>query len=530
MGSVTKNGITVYFTGSAATGNFVVPGVGTWIEAPVDILTWDPAPTGSGASRRNGAMLNPTSIDAQGYDGREISGDFRQGYDPALDISLSLPITLLPNQALVISRSGNLTVLDLDAAVGGNQRMIAGGMVLIGVSSAPTSNTYCPHPYGATRRWITTDDIVRSLPSFPAPFNPVGAAADQMALGSGSWPGDYFRNYLIKPAEKPFNRLPFTEGDEAYPAVWAVRLNCLAHLSITDHALFANARNRLVQEGIMASGALEVSGEPGLFTASAGYGSGFFLAILYAGWLLNDATMLAQLLGEWSDCGGQYGGPQPDLTGKRVYSFAEANDFKFFPTLWSGYPLPRTRSAYDAMGGPPGYGGPRDLAGVADNESRRDPALKYDAVGDDYTYQAEALPASAGWGDYMHLASKAMVGGFIWARLTGVDGYWPPGAREYAYRWLADPNAWWVKALDPILTGNAYKEDIYGYGGIGGGVDGVGFSRALWLAHGAMADLDAPGSGEKWATFDGVTMPGWTGPPVPPTIDTASVTLRVTVD
>jgi hypothetical protein len=482
MVDIVQNGITVTISGSPTTGTYMTNGY--YVVGTCTVTAISPTPTGSGATRRHGAMKNPVSLTQQGYDGRMDNSGGEQEYNAALDVSLSLPLTLNAGDCLVVSKSGNLAFSDLEPGVaGGNAQMMEAFATIHCVASAPASpsTTFRPPYAGTVRNTFTTADIVGTLPNFAAPHDPVGVELDDYHPDDPTWL-NAVQYHLILPVERANNRMPPRGQQLFYPSDRARIVHSLGLLSCTDHARKIEARNKVIQDGIDLWGCMEATGNSGMYLNGAGYGAGRYFPILYAGYMLGNSTILGVLDDPWENAGGQYQYGNPDLLGEPVGAFWETTSLYMSDTAWSGYSMPRV----SYPDGKPLYGDARELAGVGDNDARKEPNKVYDSIADSETQYGTGLPAVAGWGDYMHLSCSAFIGGFITARLMGIDNYYPLAAKEFAYRWINDPLMW----NKVSIFGNAYQEDVYAYGGYGNG-----FNRALWLAHGTMADYDAGPAG-----------------------------------
>lgn len=518
MVDLTQGGITVTISGTPTTGTWRVNG--HYVVGTCTVTGWTPTPTGSGATRRHGAMKNPASLTQQGYDGRMDNSGYEQEYSAALDVSLSLPLTLNPGDCLVVAASGNLGSADLDAE-GGNAQMLDEIMVIHCVSSAPASTDFRPPYAGTTRTVFSTSGISGTLPNLTAPLDPVGTGVFDFKMDDAQWlTRPHY--HLRMSSERACNRMAPRTQQEFYPAYRSRVVNALGALSCTNHARKTEARDRVIQDGIDIWGCIKASmssGKNGIFTAGAGYGNGYFFPLLYAGYMLNNAEMLSYLGIKWANHGGywhydtdfdvshpwQDGNGNPiDYLAESVGGFWETTSVYNSTNAWSGYALPRSRSAYTA--GFPLYGDARQGAGVSGNDSRKDENKVYNGIAYQSTGYGSGLSSGAGWGDYMHLAMPAHAGSFIVARLMGIEGYYKNAAREMAYWWLADNQLW-----QPSRIGNSALEDIYCYGGTGNT-----FIRSLWTTHGTMGAYILDGGGSP--------------PPVTlPVVTTSTLTMRVTV-
>lgn len=520
MVDLTQGGITVTISGSPTTGTWRVNG--HYVVGTCTVTGWTPTPTGSGATRRHGAMINPSSLTQQGYDGRMDNSGAEQEYSAALDVSLSLPLTLNPGDCLVVAASGNLGSADLDAE-GGNAQMLDEIMVIHCVASAPASTDFRP-PYAGTDRTVfSTSGISGTLPNLTAPFDPIGTGAFDFKMDGTEWLSRP-HYHLRMSSERAVNRMAPRVQQQFYPAYRARVVNALGALSCTNHARKTEARDRVIQDGIDIWGCIKatlVGGKSGIFTAGAGYGGGYYFPLLYAGYMLGNTEMLSYLGIKWANHGGYWSynydfdathpwqdanGNPIDYLGESVTGFWETTSLYNSATAWTGYTgLPRSRSAYTA--GFPLYGDARRALGVASNDSSKDPNKAYHANGSDLTGYVTPFIYADGWGDYMLTGSVySFAGGFLVARLMGIEGYYTNAAREMGYWWLSDNKLWKQSHI-----GFDYLEDINVYGGTGNS-----FLRSLWLSNGSMGAYILDGGGSP--------------PPVTlPVVTTSTLTMRVTV-
>ena len=83
------------------------------VQGPVTLTGKTPAMTGTGADTRHGSMINPSSLAAQGYDGRNPVQVDLQHYDASLNAETTLPRALPAGSSLCSMQSSNLGVTDL---------------------------------------------------------------------------------------------------------------------------------------------------------------------------------------------------------------------------------------------------------------------------------------------------------------------------------------------------------------------------------------------------------------------------------
>lgn len=445
------------------------------VAGPVTLTARTPAMVGTGADVRHGSMVNPVSLVAQGYDGRMAIGPNLMGYSAALNVDAALPAALAPGSSLCSMTSGNLTVTNLDSQ--SNAHMLDKFGCLTVMDTVPAAGTFFRPPYAGTHKPVFLTSQVRTdfLPNFAMTSDPVNtqAANSDFKPDDPQWLGLPQYN-VIQPSEKPNSRVAPRYQQQPYPAYKGKIVGQLGVLAASNHPRRVEFLYRLIRHGIDCAYALRATSN-GLFLNGAGFGNGgYFLAIAVAGHYLQSAEILEVLTREWANASGQYQAGNPDALGKKVGAFWEQTSLYHSTSAWSGYALPKPRSEYP--NGPALYGDARGTLGISGNDSRKDPDLTYHAVpAEAIRYPEHGLKAAAGWGTYMRVASPGFAGQFIAAKFLGVAQYYPQAAKDYFEQYTNDPKLW----HDEDLTLDAYKADVYGFGG-----SGNGFMRAMWEAYG----------------------------------------------
>lgn len=173
-----------------------------WVVGPVTVTDISPAPVDVGGRRMNGSMRtiqrrwNQYGGTTQGFDGG-------QDYDPALDVSRHLPLTLAPGESLVSTRSD-------PAREGGTlSRSCA---VLTVLAAPPAEPTFRPGYWGPEKVGpvrLADVDLSRlptALPASYAAANPSinAASIEQMAARArATWlvAGVEWVSYLLHPRD-----------------------------------------------------------------------------------------------------------------------------------------------------------------------------------------------------------------------------------------------------------------------------------------------------------------------------------------
>ena len=273
--SVTQYGITWTFSEARKVGQFI--NGDWWVQGPVTINSITPSPL----SGRNGSMVNPVPCAGQGYDNRG------GGYNAAL--AVQLPMQLQTNQSLVSSVSQNSAYDCNDYGTMGwfnYQGNCARGVmqtqaVLTCVATAPAAVTFRP-PYAgsAYKPYFPADGICWGLlPRLPKPAS-TPVASD-----------------VIRSIQRPFidhNCGWVTQYTHAadnfcgYGACIAGTISQAAAYITTDAAQVESVAIHLIQRGIDNYGVVKAGGG---WPADGGHASGRKFPVVFAGVMLNDATL-----------------------------------------------------------------------------------------------------------------------------------------------------------------------------------------------------------------------------------------------
>jgi hypothetical protein len=467
MVDITRNAITWTITGSPTNGTFL--NGDPWVVdsgGGVEVTAISPAPTGTGASARNGSMINPTTRTHNGYDGRTPAvGTGTFVYSDAYNDGLDLPLTLVSGQSLCSSVSANPGgAMPGDSS---NPVALTDMSVLTVLASNPGATAFRPPYMGTTKTlWTQADVDYGKLPNLAPPVasGSGGFPVDITAIGMGSrliydfHPVSSVGTTLLRPS----NNLNFYPGNIQTGS--GSRIVQLAMIAISNEANAQTAANRLTQIGIDYYHALLLY--PDQYVYGGGFGQGYMLPILFAGHMLGDSGMLEAAATTTG----------LTLSSEPIPPFQEQASYYYSASAYSQYRLPRLRNSYPS--GPPLYG---DMS--AANTSRRDASGVYDGCGTEdganpyYPYptlgtaRAEYMQANACWG----LCPTVLT-----LRALGIEEKMhSPESLDFADRWANDNGLW--AYFDPSGVSNnygvltTYHKDIYGFGGTGNG-----FVSGMW--------------------------------------------------
>jgi hypothetical protein len=194
------NGMSWTFPGVVTHGTYVNGDPWVYTTTTLPMPTLSSPPTGSGATARNGGMINPTfntlvegapygqtatTPMRQGYDGRAIDAGASDilVYDAAYNAHVSAS-TLSPGQSLVSA----VSISDADYALFlSNHRSISFMACLTVVNSIPASDAFRPNYSGTTKTsWKWSDLNLSLLPNRTAAFNPKGTTSNDFHIDAGS--------------------------------------------------------------------------------------------------------------------------------------------------------------------------------------------------------------------------------------------------------------------------------------------------------------------------------------------------------
>lgn len=455
------------------------------VVGPVTLTAKSPAMIGTGAASRHGSMVNPVSLTAQGYDGRMSTSTTTMGYDAALNVDTSLPLSLPSGSSLCSMESGNLAMDNLE--VGGNPGMLERFGVLSVMPSVPAAGTFFRPPFTGTSKPVYLTSQVRTdlLPNLAMPFDPVGDQTDNVdyKIDSPQWGG--LPSYqLIMRQERPANRMAPRYQMSPYPATEGRLVGQVALLAASNHPRRVEMLYRLIRRGIDAAHIIMDTGKDAVFLAGAGYGiGGNFLAIAVAARYLDKPEWFEMLSKPWEPSHGNWSYGPVDATNTKVNAFWETTTLYSSPKAWSGYALPRPRSEYPY--GPALYGEPRATLVIGGNDCARDPNLVYHGVNAEGILYAHGLTSAMGYTNYYRVAVPAFVVQMMAAKFLGVSQHYPGAAHDLFYQHISDYKMW--NSVD--LRSDAYQRDAYAFGGTGNG-----FAEQMWQAHGFVEYNDDPQS------------------------------------
>jgi len=445
-----------------------------FLRGPVAIATIDPAPSGEGEARRNGAMVNPSNYLLQAMDGRFSTYSEADAY--------VVGTALAPGDSLLCSVSRHpdedLAFL-LSEGGGGNPLGISEYQIFTVVDELPDVETFIPPVCGTEKPLWTVDDVnLDLLPGLETTFTDV-------TIGEGPNGGIKLDDTRHAGCHK---WLVFQGGDNHalsgvqqsdvmswYPSDMAGYTNRLAVYCMTDLSRSDEMALRLVQFGIQQRAVAKMEGWSEAF--GAGYGAARQLPIMFAGWLLEDGAFLTEA------------------------QVNNANE-KYPPSFQYYY----SASAYDgyAMGYPPAtwacgpefpmFGDHNDPAFFGANNSTRDPTGKYVAccgIGSNVGYaesgvRYQAVDAEntyyAVGGAYLVLSAQGHVGARLWSALAGLDEAWGGDKAWIDFcDWFHFDRQLAFSPNDANLgnDANPYYWDIRQSGGVGNG-----FMLEMWDNYG----------------------------------------------
>jgi hypothetical protein len=472
---ITNHGITITVTGTPTVRTCIGNGTKMIVGSSFQVTAISPAPTGTGTTARNGAVIDPGLPRAKnGFDGRFTNANTAAiEYDESLNVGLTLPLTVNAGQTLLCSISSS-TLAD---------KKLINMAAFHCCASDPGTDAFSP-PYIAGSKPIYTRSDVNYglLPGITAPYDPTSASIaaftritwDSWRMGT-TW-YDWFASDLGCDYIRP--RLNFSNdaaSGKNYPGdkisgsaavVAQAALYCLCDFPDAEQIA-----ERMIKLGVDYYDMVQL--DPTVFFAGAGYGCGRLWPIIFAGLMLNHNGMknvasTVTGLTDWES--------------RPCKAFGEIQMMQYAPNLYPGYKLPKARSSYPD--GPPIYGdqyisGPgTDGSGRyvgGDNHTIRDPLLQFDAhvdAGAVYwpyprTNHYNVLMTNAG--AYLPIASRTLPAIVLAAQLMNATSYLPQVMIDYAYRFRFDKAMYEDFGPDfDYDTENVFRED-YALGGTGSG-------------------------------------------------------------
>ncbi|MCG3136287.1 MAG: hypothetical protein HJJLKODD_00113 [Phycisphaerae bacterium] len=272
--SVTQYGITWTFDQPYQVGQFVN---GDWWVIPnhtveaVLVVSVSPAPAGAGTERRNGSMINPLpgGSNYQAFDGRGY------GYNESLGVNY--PVNLLPESSLV-------STISLVTAAGDASK-IQTAAVLTCLAAAPAAESFRPAYTGSIKSLYSAAGLrMDLLPELdPVPSTP--SIATVLPHFRGVW-----LDHCSSWSGKTMFPVDHMSG---YGREIVVDVSTAAGLLMLNSSVVGDKSELtigVVQNGIDHFGILQ---NGGAWYADGGHMSGRKFPILFAGLMLNDASMLA---------------------------------------------------------------------------------------------------------------------------------------------------------------------------------------------------------------------------------------------
>lgn len=511
--TITQGAVTLTFNSAA---NYVTNFQGeNFIQTGVTLNSYTPAPTGTGSTARNGAMVNPTAANQQGWDGR-ISGvdaNNQITYSDSYNKGLNLPWTPANGDSLIVAVSRNPS--DNFAALGANPQAISSYEVFTFVDTLPSSTTIRPPWAGTWKPLYTQADVNTGLLGVETTeTDPSTYGAFYNGLG---YPWSFNFNDPQYAITRFFDPMPgylsFTDLETTAPsAIIQTGLQPEASqffypknwgCTIGQHMLYTmcNFTNRnTIAYNLVKIGIDYMSHH--LLGWQRAHGAGFAGSrkspAIYAGKLLgnpsvNGTAWLTRLASKGNVADGTRGFPYSDFA---QMMFPEEQGWYYTSSPYSGYSYPtginpRSPTPSGWPGGYPLFGDNR--AGTGSNHSNRDPAGKYNGIGGVNStagdpgyyadlgsrYQATDNADGVTGNQNMKTAGAylfdAMRGGYISGvlanRMLGVESTYNNQAfLDFVDWWMADDTL----ACPVYETSSAFRLDIQRGG------SGNGFVTSMW--------------------------------------------------
>ena len=268
--SISQNGITWTFSASVECDKFV--NGDWWVVAPVTINNTTPAWTGAD----HGSMLDPAAgLNAQGYHSGIVYGTPYSG-----SLRVSFPTTISSGVKSIVS-----TITDPAYTGTGTPRsFVRNAAVLTIVNSAPSATSFRPTFMAGAKTIYDSASVNYSLvPSYTAP----GTALN--LTGKGNMPT---LNYGGKVFGEE-NWIPSNDyGGVSYPPYAATNfVNQVSMMMMLNTANRVSYINKLIQIGI--DDYAKITTNDYGWMANGGYGGGHIWPIIFAGKMLNSATLLS---------------------------------------------------------------------------------------------------------------------------------------------------------------------------------------------------------------------------------------------
>ena len=277
--SLTKDAITWTFSEAVTYGQYVTGDYWVLDEgAGITVNSVSPSPTGTGASYRNGSMVNPSVQGKHGYSGKETIY-FDQAY------AETFPLVMAGGDSLISTEStdvGGTSVYDF--SVSSSATVTSKASVLTVVSSTPSADAFRPCYAGGTKtEYLTTNLNTGLLQNISLTSKPdltyLNNAADWLARPWIDHLGNWVSRYT-----HPISNMP-NYGREIGLVISeaAVLLNLDYTLAEKQELLYG-----LIQFGIDIYGMTETGVE---WAGDGGHENGRKFPLALAGLMLGDAGM-----------------------------------------------------------------------------------------------------------------------------------------------------------------------------------------------------------------------------------------------
>jgi hypothetical protein len=374
--SVSQYGITWTFDKPYQVGQFVTGD--WWVVGPVTIVSVTPAPLGTGASYRNGSMVNPslanggTQSTYQAYDGR-IDGFH------AADV-VTYPLSLDPStgaESLISTESIPAFPFDVTSepdpfpaayrtrttVIAITQQGLRNAAILTVVSEVPSPSAFRPPFVGTTKTVYDASTLqTELLPQLAVPAHAPNLAVLERCL-QRPWIDAQKRNWMADEIAPINNQVSYGREFALVVGDAALAL-CLNYTDSQKDKILKS----LVQLGVDHYYAAQLDAH--LWPTNGGYRHGRKLPILFAGLMLDDPNMLSVAADFQEDMATYYGSdrdpeqtlwtgwagqpkPYEDVGSNNVlYQLEDETDTQghswdhegYAPTAWASSPFPNNNS------------------------------------------------------------------------------------------------------------------------------------------------------------------------------------------
>lgn len=280
--SVTHYGITWTFSADRPTGTFA--NGEPWVLGPVTVTNITPNPSQSVVGVQNGSMKNPVPGAKHGFDSNPVTMP-STSYDPALNVALSLPITLAGGDNLVSAITVNSYPNFFDTVC-----------VLTVVSTTPPAGSFRPAPYGKDHpiRWNKSQvnfSVLQNLTAVADAPSKAYIEAKLPALPWWEWSSNFSGNLL-----SPWRNLSAGNGGDGKPSTYGREIagkwgevGLWLNLNNTQ----ADKEKALIQTIQCGIDIWSYATNGGGYYHDGGHKCGRKLPVLIAAVALNDPTLLA---------------------------------------------------------------------------------------------------------------------------------------------------------------------------------------------------------------------------------------------